>query len=75
MTPEELRPHISSASPHCSYQARQLTTRFITTCWPGGTSDRLERSALDWLRHWRPQRGGTSVPVCSCASGHCTVCN
>jgi hypothetical protein len=75
MTPEELRPHIELASVHRGYRARQLTARIVTVCWPGGPADRIEPSALDWLRLWRPQRSDPPLPACSCASGHCQLCN
>lgn len=75
MNPEDLRPHIASASLHCGYQARQLTARIVSTCWPGGAEDHVDRAALAWLRLWRPGRGAPALPVCSCPTGRCTVCN
>ena len=75
MTPEELRPHIETASLPSGYQARQLTSRIVTTCWPGGADDHVDRAALEWLRLWRPRHGVPSLPACSCAHGHCAVCN
>jgi hypothetical protein len=75
MDPEELRTHIETASRHRGYQARQLTSRILGTCWPGGSEDRIDRAALDWLAFWQPDRNGAALPACSCAAGRCAVCN
>jgi hypothetical protein len=75
MNYEDLRTHIEAASLHRSYQARQLTADIVGTCWPGGSEDRLDRAALEWLRLWRPECSSASLPACSCAAGYCTVCN
>jgi hypothetical protein len=44
-------------------------------CWPGGAGDRTEPSARNWLERWRPARAAGPIPACSCAHGHCAVCN
>jgi hypothetical protein len=75
MDPEELRTHIESASRYRGYQARQLTSRIVGTCWPGGSEDRIDRTALDWLTFSHPDHSGAPLPACSCAVGHCGVCN
>jgi hypothetical protein len=75
MDPEELRTHIDSASRIRGYQARELTSRIVATCWPGGSEDRIDRGALDWRAFSHLDRGGAALPACSCAAGRCAVCN
>jgi hypothetical protein len=73
MDHDELREHIESATG--GTQLRQLTSRMFASCWPGGSQDRTERVAAQWLRRWRPEKAGAVLPACSCLSGHCPVCN
>lgn len=76
MTHDELRIHIAASVTASEPAAlRGLTSRIISACWPGGHQDRSNPAARAWLRYWRPQRAGAELPVCSCASGHCPVCN
>lgn len=75
MTPKELRQHVKTAIRRTEPEGRRHTSRLLGACWPGGAEDRTERAALGWLRRWRPERIGASLPVCSCAAGHCFVCN
>lgn len=72
MNHDEIRHHIESGAAH---KTRGLTSRILGAYWPGGAEDRTERAALDWLRLWRPQRAGAPLPVCSCVTGRCAVCN
>jgi hypothetical protein len=69
-----IRAHIASVTARDDAGSATLIQRFQRACWPGG-GDRTEPSALLWLQRWRPARAAGSVPVCSCAAGHCTVCN
>jgi hypothetical protein len=48
--------------------------RLLVRCWPGG-GDRLEPSAVRWVRRWGPQRVAVTPPECGCAGGRCGVCN
>jgi hypothetical protein len=76
MTHDELRLHIAaSVTASRPAELRGLTARIVSVCWPGGHQDRSNPAALAWLRHWRPQRVGAELPVCSCVSGRCAVCN
>jgi hypothetical protein len=75
MDHDELSHHLEAASAREGPHAGRLTARILGACWPGGPSDRLERAALAWVRRWRPERFGASVPACSCATGRCLVCN
>jgi hypothetical protein len=69
MDDDEIRRHLEPGA------AGAMTARLLHACWPGGPHDRTERAALQWLRRWRPERLGAALPVCSCATGRCTVCN
>jgi hypothetical protein len=75
MNDNEKRAHIKAASRGTAPASVALTSRIVAACWPGGSSDRTERAALVWLRHWRPERCGVQLPACSCASQRCLVCN
>jgi hypothetical protein len=70
MDDEQIRHHIEGTR-----QARRLAARILAACWPGGSADRSERAALAWVRRWRPERAGVTLPACSCATGRCGVCN
>jgi hypothetical protein len=53
----------------------RLSSAMSRRCWPGGTGDRTEAVALEWVRRWGPQAGGTLPPACLCGLGRCLVCN
>jgi hypothetical protein len=55
--------------------AQRLTAVLGQRCWPGGSSDHTERGALDWVRRWGPRRDAPRLAQCSCAHGHCALCN
>jgi hypothetical protein len=44
-------------------------------CWPGGTADRVEPMAVQWIRRWQPEVLGAELPACTCRSGRCPICN
>ena len=75
MDQNELSEHIRAVSDRGAAQTRGHTARLISACWPGGSHDRADRAAVQWLRRWRPQRAGTTLPACTCRAGHCAVCN
>lgn len=66
---------IESASGAAKSGATVLASSLLSRCWPGGTSDRTETSALAWVRQWGPRAAGATPPACSCAQGRCAVCN
>jgi hypothetical protein len=73
MHDDRLRSHIVAAGrPDTS---RRLTSHILLRCWPGGPGDRSEPAALAWVALWRPERDAATIPVCSCFSGRCAVCN
>lgn len=69
-----IRWHIARLAEHDGRADRRLTEA-AGRCWPGGPADRSEPYARHWLRLWRPARAVATLPVCSCAAGHCGVCN
>jgi hypothetical protein len=75
MDREELRQHIDSAAPRGGPQGLRLTALILRACWPGGPADRTQRAALDWLRAWHPDAAAAELPVCSCETGRCVLCN
>jgi hypothetical protein len=76
MSHDELRVYIAaSVTASQPAELRELTSRIVSACWPGGHQDRSYPGAGAWLRHWRPRRVGAELPVCSCVSGRWAVCN
>jgi hypothetical protein len=75
MTREELQHHIDSAAPRSGKDTERLAALIVSACWPGGSEDRTQRAALDWLRQWRPDQIAAELPACSCPTGHCVLCN
>jgi hypothetical protein len=75
MTPEELRRHIDAAAPHGGSESRRLAALILSACWPDGPEDRTQRAARDWMRRWRPEQITGQLPVCSCSTGRCVLCN
>ena len=37
--------------------------------------DRHDPVAMEWLRRWTPKPAHFPPPACTCAEGHCLVCN
>jgi len=72
---DRIRDHILTVAGRDAMATDALSRRFQRTCWPGGMADRLEPSARRWLARWRPARAAGPIPACSCARGHCAVCN
>jgi hypothetical protein len=52
-----------------------LSRLLVAHAWPGGTFDRTDRVASDWLSRWHPSRAAAEVVACACATGRCFVCN
>lgn len=72
---DRIREHIERLSTRDEAETATLVRRISRACWPGGLGDRMEPSASRWLQRWRPARAAAPVPSCSCAVGHCAVCN
>jgi len=67
--------HIESVSARAESDTDRLVSAMLGRCWPGGTGDRTEAVALQWVRRWGPRVAGAVPPVCSCLAGRCGVCN
>lgn len=67
-----IREHIGRLDRH---EDQPLIADLLAHCWPGGLADRSEPVAMRWLRQWHPVPAAAALPVCSCAAGHCAVCN
>jgi hypothetical protein len=72
---EVILAHIQALAAGRHAGAMQLAQRIGRHCWPGGSSDRSEPGALDWVRRWGPRGVAPSQPGCSCKLGRCAVCN
>jgi hypothetical protein len=53
----------------------QLAAALFARCWPGGSEDRDEPDAREWLRRWRPGGSAPRQRTCSCDVGRCLLCN
>jgi hypothetical protein len=71
----EVVAHIESIWTRAQSDTDRLVTAMLRDCWPGGTGDRTETVALEWVRRWGPRRVGPIQSACSCAVGRCRVCN
>ena len=67
--------HIRSTSGRTGAETGRLVSELLRRSWPGGGHDRTEPAALDWVRRWRNSRSVVSVPLCSCRTGYCKLCN
>jgi hypothetical protein len=66
---------VTAISGRSAHDTQRLSAMLERCAWPGGHADRVQPSALEWVRRWGPGRL-TSDPVdCSCAYGRCLVCN
>jgi hypothetical protein len=75
MADDLVRKHIAALIAEGDRDRAQVAERLEAWCWPGGSADRAEPAAAQWVSRWRPARAALAVPVCLCASGHCPVCN
>lgn len=75
MRDEPIHERIAALDARTSAETSRLTSRILRGCWPGGAEDRSEPGALGWVQRWHPERIGATLPECSCARGHCVVCN
>lgn len=73
--PSNLPLHVWAIDNRSADEDRQVRALLLQRCWPGGTSDRLERGAIPWLRRWRATEGVPIASLCACAHGRCATCN
>jgi len=71
----EIASHIESVASRDRSETGRLVSAMLGRCWPGGTGDRTETGALEWVRRWAPRSAGAIPPACDCAAGRCLVCN
>lgn len=71
----QLAEHIESIATRTDADAERLVTALLHRAWPGGSADRTEPAALEWVRRWGPTRIAAAAVSCSCDAGHCAVCN
>jgi hypothetical protein len=43
-------------------RAKRYLGELVDRQWPGGTADRVQPAALEWLRRWQPQRVTVTPP-------------
>jgi hypothetical protein len=67
--------HIAAISARSPRDADALILHLGRRSWPGGSADRSEPGALEWVRRWGPGRLTASPLDCSCEQGRCAVCN
>ncbi len=67
--------HVSVIAARSRRDSDVLTLDLSRRAWPGGTADRTEPAALEWVRRWGPGRLTASPLDCSCEQGRCAVCN
>ncbi len=59
-----------------SSQTAFITAALVRGAWPGGIGDRIEPTALEWVRRWGPTTVEPQyLEDCSCLEGRCAVCN
>ncbi len=71
MRDEPIHDRIAALNARTPAETTRLTSRMVGAC----TLDRTEPGALGWVRRWRLERIGATLPECSCARGRCGVCN
>jgi hypothetical protein len=67
--------HVESISTRTYFETERLALAMLGRCWPGGPADRIDLTAVEWVRRWGPARLGAPELDCSCPAGRCRVCN
>ena len=67
--------HIESVSARSVLDTDRLMAAMLARSWPGGAVDRTDAMALEWVRRWGPRTAGVTPVACTCARGHCALCN
>ena len=66
---------VESLSARSGTDTDRLMAVMLERSWPGGTGDRTEGVAREWVKRWAPRSAGATAPVCGCRDGHCPICN
>jgi hypothetical protein len=69
------RAHIAAMERRTSADHDRLAEILAARAWPGGGEDRTEPAAHAWVRRWGRACAHTVALECTCAQGHCAVCN
>lgn len=75
MSDDFARTHIAALVAEARHRPLRAARRLEAACWPGGSADRAEPAAMEWLSRWHPARAAAATPICACATGHCPICN
>ena len=67
--------HITRVAARTSGETDGLIADSLRRSWPGGSSDRTEPWAKEWVRRWGPARSVARLAACSCPQGRCAICN
>jgi hypothetical protein len=67
--------HVRSVSARSGPDTDRLIAGMLGRSWPGGTGDRTETAAREWVQRWAPRSAGVTPQACSCKDGHCPMCN
>jgi hypothetical protein len=67
--------HVLSVAEQGPHATARLGQVLLDRCWPGGIDDRLDPVAIEWVRRWRRTTLAAAQIDCSCAEGHCGICN
>lgn len=70
-----LEEHIESIARRPDHLSDRLATVLLHRAWPGGSADRMEPDALEWVRRGGAIGAAPAAPACSCDTGRCAVCN
>jgi hypothetical protein len=72
---EFIASHVARSDARTDAEATRLVTSMLSHSWPGGSSDRTEPGALEWIRSWGPRRIGFEMLCCTCPHQGCALCN
>jgi hypothetical protein len=67
---------VEAIDARADHQTDWIIRSLARGAWPGGTADRNDPTAAQWVRRWGPARMRQSyLGDCSCIQGRCAVCN
>jgi hypothetical protein len=67
--------HIAAMSRRTRADHDRLAEILQARCWPDGGDDRIEPGARGWVRRWGRASAHSAAVECTCARGHCALCN
>jgi hypothetical protein len=72
---QHIEAHITRVAARTASETDGLIAAALRRSWPGGSADRSEPWAKDWVRRWGPVRSVAQLTACSCPRGRCAACN